>query len=106
VMDDLVCRLLASRAVWEDARGVPSDLEKEAAARIEQLEAERGTLFRKVALAQEWRDSDRQRAIDAEAKLADAAGFFGTSVKTLEDTYLQYHPDFQAGTAAIMDGKG
>jgi integrase len=45
-------------------------------------------------------------AMHGGAKLADAAGFFGTSVKTLEDTYLQYHPDFQAGTAAIMDGKG
>lgn len=37
-MSDLVKRLRASRAVWEDARGVPTDLEREAADRIEELE--------------------------------------------------------------------
>lgn len=45
-------------------------------------------------------------AMQGGANLADAAGFFGTSVQTLEQTYLHFHPDFQAGTAAIMDRKG
>jgi len=35
--DDLVKRLRASRAMWENARGVPSPLEAEAADRIEEL---------------------------------------------------------------------
>jgi hypothetical protein len=37
--DDLVKRLRESRAVWEDACGVPTQLEAEAADRIEALEA-------------------------------------------------------------------
>jgi len=65
VTDDLVKRLIGPQSAEVDYA-----TRKEAAARIEQLEAERDTLFRKVALAQEWRDRDRQRAIDAEAKLA------------------------------------
>lgn len=44
-------------------------------------------------------------AMQGGANLADAAGFFGTSIQTLENTYLHHHPDFQAGTAAIMDGQ-
>ena len=36
---DLVKRLRESRSVWENARGVPSDLEREAADRISALEA-------------------------------------------------------------------
>ena len=55
--------------------------------RIEQLEAERDTLFRKAALAEEWRDSDRQRAIDAEAKLALAV----TVLRTISDTASSPH---------------
>ena len=43
-------------------------------------------------------------AMQGGANLADAAGFFGTSIQTLEATYLHHHPDFQAETAAIMDG--
>lgn len=39
-MSDLVKRLRESRSMWENARGVPSDLESEAADRIEQLEAQ------------------------------------------------------------------
>jgi len=35
--------------------------------------------------------------------LADAAGFFGTSIQTLESVYLHHHPDFQAATAAALD---
>ena len=37
--EDLVKRLRESRAVWEDACGVPTQLEAEAADRIEELEA-------------------------------------------------------------------
>lgn len=36
------------------------------------LEAERNKLLHRATIAEEWRDSDRQRAIDAEAKLAQA----------------------------------
>lgn len=35
--------------------------------------------------------------------LADAAGFFGTSIATLEAVYLHHHVDFQKKTAAAMD---
>lgn len=35
--------------------------------------------------------------------LADAAGFFGTTVATLEAVYLHHHVDFQKDTAAAMD---
>jgi len=45
-------------------------------------------------------------AMQRGANLPDAAGFFGTSVRVIEKTYWHYHPDFQAGTAAIMDRKG
>lgn len=45
-------------------------------------------------------------AMQGGANLADAAGFFGTSVQVIEKTYWHFHPDFQAGTAAIMDRKG
>lgn len=38
--------------------------------------------------------------------LADAAGYFGTSVATLEREYLHHHPDFQRETAAAMDRAG
>jgi len=44
-------------------------------------------------------------AMQGGANLSDAAGYFGTSIRTLEETYHHHHPDFQAGTAAIMDGK-
>lgn len=36
------------------------------------LEAERNKLLHRATIAEEWRDSDRQRAIDAESKLAKA----------------------------------
>lgn len=60
----------ADAASWKMA-STEAELEcKTLRPRIAKLEAERDTLFRKAALAEEWRDSDRQRAIDAEAKLA------------------------------------
>ena len=36
--------------------------------------------------------------------LADAAGFFGTTIATLESVYLHHHADFQKDTADAMDG--
>lgn len=45
-------------------------------------------------------------AMQRGASLPDAAAFFGTSVQVIEQVYWHHHPDFQAGTAAIMDGKG
>ncbi|MBL3607529.1 tyrosine-type recombinase/integrase [Rhodovulum sulfidophilum] len=36
--------------------------------------------------------------------LADAAGFFGTTVATLESVYLHHHPSFQEATAKALDG--
>ena len=53
-------------------------------ARIEWLERERDALFRKAALAEEWRDSDRARAEAAEAKLAEA-------VKMLDERDREYN---------------
>ena len=44
-------------------------------------------------------------AMQAGVPLADAAGFFGTSIQTLEAVYLHHHPDFQAATAAALDGR-
>lgn len=41
---------------------------------IDALEAERNKLLHRATIAEEWRDSDRQRAIDAESKLAKAVG--------------------------------
>lgn len=42
-------------------------------------------------------------AMQAGVPLADAAGFFGTSIQTLESVYLHHHPDFQAATADALD---
>jgi len=36
--------------------------------------------------------------------LADAAGFFGTTVATLESVYLHHHPSFQEATVKALDG--
>ena len=38
--------------------------------------------------------------------LADAAAYFGTTVRTLEDNYLHLHPEFQKATAEAMDRAG
>lgn len=45
---------------------------KEAEAYAEELERDGNALFRRVALAEEWRDHDKTRAEAAEAKLAKA----------------------------------
>jgi len=82
-MDDLVKRLIGPQSAEVDYA-----TRKEAAARIQQLEAERDTLFRKAALAEEWRDSDRQRAIDAEANLALAIESLRT---TLDGAHFSYY---------------
>lgn len=37
--------------------------------------------------------------------LADAAGFFGTTIATLEAVYLHHHADFQEATANALDGR-
>lgn len=50
----------------------PTSLLLSAADRIEELEAKNLKLFRKAALAEEWRDHDRQRAVEAETKLEEA----------------------------------
>lgn len=55
--------------------------------KIAELEAERDTLFRKASLAEEWRDSDRQRAIDAEAKLAQAVEALAKAKDHLYEVY-------------------
>ena len=59
------------------------------------------------SIGENGRERFRERARAAIAASGkDAAGYFGTSIQTLENTYLHHHPDFQAGTAAIMDRKG
>lgn len=45
-------------------------------------------------------------AMEAGVPLADAAGYFGTSIGTLEREYFHLHPDFQIRTAAAMDRAG
>jgi hypothetical protein len=50
MIDDLVTRLRASRASWEDGRGIPNPLETEAADAIEALRA-------RVAKADELADA-------------------------------------------------
>ena len=67
--DGLVKRLLAGP--WErhtDTGRVADDAPKEAAAAIMELQAERDRLFRKAALAEEWRDHDKTRAETAGAE--------------------------------------
>jgi hypothetical protein len=38
-------------------------------------------------------------------KLADAAGFFGVSMETLERVYWHHHPDYQASAVEAMERK-
>ncbi len=38
-------------------------------------------------------------------KLADAAGFFGVSMETLERVYFHQHPDFQKSAVEAMERK-
>jgi integrase len=42
-------------------------------------------------------------AMQGGTPLSDAAGFFGTSIETLERDYYHHHPDFQAGAAEAMN---
>ena len=44
-------------------------------------------------------------AMFAGVPLADAAGYFGTSIQTLERVYFHHHVDFQRETADAMDGR-
>ncbi len=37
--------------------------------------------------------------------IADAAGFFGVSIETLERVYLHHHPDYQASAVEAMERK-
>ena len=55
-----------------------------AAARIEALIAERDALFRRATLAEEWRDHDKTRAEEAEAKLAENEVRLRKAVEALE----------------------
>jgi len=68
-MNDLVKRLRESRAVWEDARGVPSELESEAAARIEALEAENA----RMRDALEWYEKQTRLSATSTDHQADHA---------------------------------
>lgn len=36
---------------------------------------------------------------------ADAASFFATSIRTIEETYLHHHPDFQDSAVSAMEAK-
>jgi rubrerythrin len=47
-----------------------ADMLEALAAKLAEVEAERDTLFRKAALAEEWRDHDKTRAEAAEAENA------------------------------------
>lgn len=58
---------------------------KEAEAYAEELERDRNALFRRVALAEEWRDYDKTRADEAEAKLAKAEWLLTYAAVQLED---------------------
>ncbi len=42
-------------------------------------------------------------AMQRGARIADASGYFGVSIQTLERTYLHHHPDFQASAVAAME---
>ena len=44
-------------------------------------------------------------AIRGGASIPDAAAFFATSVKTIEDTYWHLSPDFQQGAISAIEGK-
>jgi hypothetical protein len=76
INDDLVQRLLASRAQWKDAKSVPTDLESEAAARIIAVEAERDEALALVNYAEDVADFHdaigrqwHSRATTAEARI-------------------------------------
>ena len=44
-------------------------------------------------------------AIQGGASIPDAAGFFATSIETIERTYWHLSPDFQAGAVGALEGK-
>jgi len=44
-------------------------------------------------------------AMQRGVKLADAAGFFGVSMETLEKVYFHHHPDYQQSAVEAMEGK-
>ncbi len=44
-------------------------------------------------------------AMQRGVKLADAAGFFGVSMETLERVYWHHHPDYQASAVEAMERK-
>ena len=72
-----LCADIASHYV-QDMRVMPASgvarVAWDAMDHIDTLEAERNKLLHRATIAEECRDSDRQRAIDAEAKLAQAVG--------------------------------
>ncbi|WP_321447835.1 hypothetical protein [uncultured Cohaesibacter sp.] len=43
-------------------------------------------------------------AMQNRATPSDAASFFATSIRTIEDTYLHHHPDFQDSAVSAMEG--
>jgi hypothetical protein len=69
---ELVKRLRASRAVWEDGRSHPTDDEAEAADRIEALTAERDAWKEQHAAEALGLHAQMQRADALQAKLAKA----------------------------------
>jgi len=44
-------------------------------------------------------------AMQRGVKLADAAGFFGVNMDTLERVYFHHHPDFQRSALEAMERK-
>lgn len=57
------------------------------------LIAERDALFRRATLAEEWRDHDKTRAEEAEAKLAENEVRLRKAVKALEGV-MSHMPDY------------
>ena len=45
-------------------------------------------------------------AMKSGVPIAEAAAYFGTSIRTLEDNYLHLHPEFQKSTANAMRQAG
>ncbi len=81
-------KLLRAARCWRKATGANDDWVVEY----------RGSRVASVKTA--WRTICKTAGVP----LADAAGFFGTSIQTLENVYLHHHPDFQTATAAALDG--
>ena len=86
-----------------DPKG-PHWLPNQAADRIEAMIAERDALFRRATLAEEWRDHDKTRAEEAEAKLAKAVEALELIV--VDNTWGLEHQTYMKCRKALAEIKG